>query len=96
MQPEHLEPLEPVVVRGERYFSASDIVRSLGISRQTFWRWRTAGHVPAGRRHRTGSLFFDEEELQAIQAYATQLTPLEQPEPSSDRASQELGEGDSR
>lgn len=33
--------------------------------------------MPQGQRHRSGAILFDQAELDAICAYATQLTPLD-------------------
>lgn len=77
MKPDETPDIPATLVAGRPFFSAVDIARSLGISRQTLWRWRSAGLVPQGQRHRSGAIFFDQAELDAICAYATQLTPLD-------------------
>lgn len=77
MKPDETPAIPAVLVAGRPFFSAADVARNLGISRQTLWRWRSAGLVPQGHRHRTGAILFDQAELDAICAYATQLTPLE-------------------
>lgn len=75
MKPEQTSPI-PVTVDGTAYFTAADVARTVSVSRQTLWRWRAAGLVPAGRRFRNGQVLFDPAEIEVVRAYATQLTPL--------------------
>lgn len=62
-------------INGIEYFSAAEVAKEAGVSRQTLWRWRTEGQVPAGRRFRGHLLLFSDLELQTIRQYANRLEP---------------------
>ena len=64
-------------IDGSEYFSATQIVETTGISRQTLWRWRQEGKVPAGHRFRDKLLVFTAEELEQIRQYANRVEPIE-------------------
>ena len=65
----------PVVVEGQTYYSAAELSRNLGVTRQTLWRWRHDGYVPGGRRYRGRVVLFNAAEAQQIAAYANRLEP---------------------
>jgi predicted DNA-binding transcriptional regulator AlpA len=67
----------PIVIEQVQYFTASDIQRSLGIARQTLWRWRKAGRIPQGRRYRDRQVVFTRREVEAIREYSNRLEPAE-------------------
>ncbi len=69
----------PVLIGQMRYFSAAEIANELGVSRTTFWRWRSDGSIPGGRRYRGGRVVFTEEEVEEIRAFANRLEPIEGP-----------------
>lgn len=69
--------LMAVEVDGATYYSASEVVRLLGISRQSLWRWRTDGKVPAGRRYRDRQILFTAREVEQVKEYANRLEPAE-------------------
>lgn len=75
------EPVEapgrPLEIAGQSFFSASQVAESLRVSRQTFWRWRKHGKVPAGRLFRDGRIVFTTEEVQVIRDFANRLEPLD-------------------
>ena len=69
-------PLEPeLVVEGNPYYSAAHIARSLGVSRQTLWRWRLAEKIPAGHRFRNNKVLFSAADLARIKAFAIHFEP---------------------
>ena len=72
----------PIEIHGATYFSAADIHRELGISRQTLWRWRTARKIPRGRRYRDRQVVFTKDEVDSIREYANRLEPAEDVEPN--------------
>ena len=67
----------PRLIEGRRFFSIAEVVESAEVSRQTLWRWRSLGHIPAGQRFRNGQVVFSELEIRAIRAYANRLEPAE-------------------
>jgi hypothetical protein len=67
----------PIEIDGVTYFSAADITEKIGVTRQTLWRWRQAGKIPAGRRYRDRQIVFTTAEFQAIREYANRLEPLD-------------------
>ena len=51
----------------------------LGITRQTLWRWRQAGLVPAGAKYRDHLLVFTDDEVVLIREYAQRVIPVGPP-----------------
>lgn len=70
----------PIEIEGVEYFMAADIHRTLGIARQTLWRWRAARKIPQGRRYRDTKIVFTRQELEAIREYANRLEPTDSPQ----------------
>lgn len=62
-------------VDGQLYVPASHIEEELGISRQTLWRWRTAGKIPAGHVYRERQVIFTTAEADEIYEYANRVRP---------------------
>jgi predicted DNA-binding transcriptional regulator AlpA len=72
----------PVLIDETTYYSVAEIAKGLGISRSTFWRWRSRseGNIPTGRRYRGGKMVvFTEEEVEAIREFANRLEPVQRP-----------------
>jgi predicted site-specific integrase-resolvase len=67
-------------VNGETYFSTTQILQEVGISRQTLWRWRQEGKIPAGHRYRDGKVLFTEREVEAIKQFAHHIEPIGRPD----------------
>jgi hypothetical protein len=67
----------PVELNDRLYFSVAEVLDDTRVSRQTLWRWRQDGKVPAGHRFRDRQVLFDEDEFQAIRSYATSVEPLD-------------------
>ena len=67
----------PIEVGGIPYFSAGDVAKALGISRQTLWRWRQEGKIPAGHRYRDRQVLFTVAEIEAIKEYAHRIEPID-------------------
>ncbi len=61
------------------YVAATEVIRSLGITRQTLWRWRQAGLVPAGAKYRDHLLVFTDDEVVLIREYAQRVIPVGPP-----------------
>jgi predicted DNA-binding transcriptional regulator AlpA len=67
----------PVEIEGAVYLSANEVVDALGVSRQTFWRWRRERLVPRGHRNRKRQLLFTQAEFEQAQEYANRVEPLD-------------------
>jgi excisionase family DNA binding protein len=67
----------PVTIEGEEYYTNSEVSDELKVSRQTLWRWREKGSIPAGLRYRTRQVLFKADEVEAIRQFANRLVPIE-------------------
>jgi hypothetical protein len=67
---------------GTTYFSAAEVAREVGVSRQTLWRWRQDRKIPTGRRYRDKQVVFTADEVGAIREFAHRLEPIDGPAPS--------------
>lgn len=76
----------PIRIEGVEYFTAADIQRTAGIVRQTLWRWRKAGLVPAGSRYRNKAIVFTRAEVEAISEYSNRVVPMYTPRRSRQRS----------
>ena len=65
----------PTKIQGKTYYSAAEICRKMGVTRQTLWRWRRERKVPIGRRYRGHRVVFTRKEVAAIREYAVRLEP---------------------
>ncbi len=67
----------PVEIQGEQYYTNSEVSDQLRVSRQTLWRWREKGSIPAGLRYRTRQVLFTAGEVESIREFANRLEPIE-------------------
>jgi len=67
----------PVTVAGRTYYSNVEVAEELKVTRQTLWRWREKGKIPAGMRSRSRQVLFTETEVELIRSYANRLEPIE-------------------
>lgn len=69
----------PVEIQGKRYYTNSEVADELKVSRQTLWRWRDKGSIPAGwkRKNRARQVLFTAEEVDTIRQFANKLEPIE-------------------
>lgn len=77
---QHAQPEKTLLameLNGQEYLPSGELAQELGISRQTLWRWRKQGKVPAGHKYRDGQVLFTAEEASRVREYAHQLEPLE-------------------
>jgi cysteine desulfurase len=63
----------PDEIDGSIFYTCTDVAEACGVSRQTIWRWRQYGLIPAGRTRRTGSVAFSQTELEYIRSHARQV-----------------------
>lgn len=70
-----------IKIEGVEYFTAAEIQRTLGVVRQTLWRWRRDRKVPHGRRYRGRTIVFTREEVKVIREYSDRLEPADSPQP---------------
>ena len=71
-----------IQIEGVAYLSTKEVLRQVGVVRQTLWRWRREQKVPAGRRYRDHQILFTQEEAEAIRQYADRIQPNELPQAS--------------
>jgi len=64
-----------MVINGTTYVAAAELAAELGVTRQTIWRWRTAGKIPQGHRFRDKRVLFTVEEAEEIRRFAFKLEP---------------------
>ena len=62
-------------IDGVNYCSANELASELDVSRQTLWRWRQGGKIPAGHRFRDGRILFTAEEATAVRNFANRIEP---------------------
>src|SRR5690242_4413643 len=65
-----------VEIQGVRYFTLDEVVTAVARTRQTIWRWRRDGQIPAGHRDRKGRVLFTAPDVEAIRSYALQVEPI--------------------
>jgi predicted DNA-binding transcriptional regulator AlpA len=70
-----------VNINNVSYLTVAEIIHSLSISRQTFWRWRNSKKIPAGYRYRDGRIVYTEDEFELIKQHAHRLEALDEPRP---------------
>ncbi len=66
----------PLTVEGRMFFTAAEVAREIGVVRQTLWRWRQGGKIPAGRRYRDRQILFTPEEVERIKDFAHRVEPI--------------------
>ena len=66
----------PIQIDGVKYFSATDVLNGVSVSRQTLWRWRQEGKIPAGHRYRDRQVLFTAEEVESIRQFENRIEPI--------------------
>ena len=66
----------PVNINNISYLSASEVIEDLEVTRQTLWRWRQEGKIPAGHRLRDRKVVFSPDEVDEIRVFANQVEPI--------------------
>ncbi len=67
----------PVEINETSYLTATDVRKQVNVTRQTLWRWRQEGKIPAGHRYRNRQVIFTPDEVKAIQEYANRIEPID-------------------
>lgn len=67
----------PQEIDGVIYMTAAEVSQEMGVSRQTLWRWRRDGKIPAGHRFRDGKIVFTEREVNEIRIHANKVEPID-------------------
>ena len=73
--PREVEVGVPIQIEGVRYYFISDVQRSLGIARQTLWRWRRDAKIPVGRQYRDRQILHTDREVEQIRENANRIEP---------------------
>lgn len=63
-------------IDGTIYYSVSEVIEKVRVSRQTLWRWRKERRIPGGHRFRNRQIVFSQVELDAIEKYAKLVEPV--------------------
>ena len=71
-----MPPRSSLRIAGSDYYSVTQVLKTTGISRQTLWRWRQEGKVPAGHLFRDKQVVFTAEEVEQIRQYANRVEPI--------------------
>jgi excisionase family DNA binding protein len=66
----------PQEIEGIPYLHATELAEEIGVSRQTIWRWRRVGKIPAGNRFRGRQVLFSPSEVEAVRAFAFGVEPI--------------------
>jgi len=74
--------MNSIEIDGVEFFGLADVADELEVSRQTLWRWRRNGNIPAGSRFRDRRVFFTSTEVEKISRYANRIEPIDQPNPN--------------
>jgi predicted DNA-binding transcriptional regulator AlpA len=69
-----------VIIGSGTYVTATEIIQTLGISRQTLWRWRQDGRIPPGSKYKERVLVFTETEAALIRDFAERIVPAGVPQ----------------
>ena len=67
----------PIKINNINYLSVSELLDDLEVTRQTLWRWRQEGKIPAGHRMRNRMVVFSPLEVDEIKAFANQVEPID-------------------
>jgi predicted DNA-binding transcriptional regulator AlpA len=80
----------PVEINGTRYLQVTEVADTVGVTRQTLWRWRRDGVIPVGRKYRGRQIIYTQSEVELIQLFAERIEPID----DSHRREKTLFEGE--
>ena len=67
----------PVTVHGQNYYRTAEVYRMVGISRNTLFRWLSAGVLGSQeRRDRRGWRLFTDDEIKTLRAEALRVSTV--------------------
>ena len=74
----HAPPADsmPLEIDGVHYFTLSEVADSIGVTRQTLWRWRREKHIPPGLKFRGRKVLLSQSEVEIARAYANRVEPI--------------------
>ena len=67
----------PIKINKIKYLLATEVAENIAVTRQTLWRWRRAGSIPAGRKYRGHQVLYTGEELELIRQYSERIEPIQ-------------------
>lgn len=65
-----------VEINGKKYFQATEVAETVGVTRQTLWRWRRDGSIPVGSKYRGRQIVYTPTEVEIIRQFAERLEPI--------------------
>lgn len=66
----------PLTIDGTTFYALAEIASEARVSRQTIWRWRQEGKIPAGHVYRDRRVVFSDLEARAVLEYANRIEPV--------------------
>lgn len=57
------------------FFTTKDVIKKVGISRNTLFLWFKDNKIPETKRNRNGHRIFTEKDIKTILNYKNKLTP---------------------
>lgn len=66
----------PQEIEGISYLHTTELAEEIGVSRQTIWRWRREGKIPAGNHFRSRQVLFSPSEVEAAREFAFGVQPI--------------------
>jgi predicted DNA-binding transcriptional regulator AlpA len=66
----------PLTIDGTTFYALAEVAGEARVSRQTIWRWRQEGKIPAGHVYRDRRVVFSDSETRAVLEYANRLAPV--------------------
>jgi|ERR1022692_395682 hypothetical protein len=68
--------IQGVQIGNQTFYEATEVLRVIGVSRQTLWSWRRGKFIPPGNRFRN-RIVFSESDFASIVAHAAKIEPVE-------------------
>jgi hypothetical protein len=68
--------IQGVQIGNQTYYEATEVLRVIGVSRQTLWSWRRGKLIPPGNRFRN-RIVFSKLDFAAIVSHAAKIEPVD-------------------